>query len=352
MKKQPAWAPYAILGLFLAAGLLVFMSGSLATGGLLRDLSQTWQKLIWPLVRLTGFVSLGIFLGLLIEALGWTDRLAVLARPFMAWGHLSDQMGAAFTTAFVSGTASLSMVATFHREGSLSRREITLSVLLNNLPTFLRHLPTSSLIILSLVGKAGVVYLGLLLVAAMIRLLTILIYTHFSLPKPEITVRGKGSEVKPWPIAFREAGKVLPFRLFQILQIVVPVYLIMVLASDMGLFLWLRRAVASKVTSQFIPLEAMSVVVFSLAAESTSGYTAAGALLETGALTATQTVLALLLGSIIATPVRALRHQMPYYMGIFAPRLGVRLILVTQVFRLASLITVGVIFVLAKGILS
>jgi hypothetical protein len=96
----------------------------------------------------------------------------------------------------------------------------------------------------------------------------------------------------------------------------------------------------------------MSVVVFSLVVESTSGYAAAGALLGAGSLTTAQTILALLLGNIIATPVRALRHQTPYYMGIFPPRLGVQLVLITQAFRLGSLILVGTVFVLLVGLFS
>jgi hypothetical protein len=352
MRNQPTWSLYALLGLFLAAALLVFLSGSLASGGLLRDPLQASNRLIWPLVRLTGFVSLGLFLGQLIEVMGWTDRLVILARPFMAWGHLSQQMGAAFTTAFVSGTASLSMLKTFHQERWLSRPEVILSVLLNTFPTFLRHVPTTFFIILSLVGKAGVIYIGLILAAALLRLTVILIYTHFALPKTENPPSGRKSGAIPWSRAITDVGRVFFPRLFQILRIVVPVYVIMVLASDMGLFAWLRHALAQGITNHFIPLEAMSVVVFSLVVESTSGYAAAGALLGAGSLTTAQTILALLLGNIIATPVRALRHQTPYYMGIFPPRLGVQLVLITQAFRLGSLILVGTVFVLLVGLFS
>ena len=69
-------------------------------------------------------------------------------------------------------------------------------------------------------------------------------------------------------------------------------------------------------------------------------------MLESGALTVFQTVLALLVGNIIAAPVRALRHQMPYYMGIFGPKLGTRLVIISQTFRIASLLISGIVFTL------
>ena len=127
-------------------------------------------------------------------------------------------------------------------------------------------------------------------------------------------------------------------------MIILPVYVIILLISDMGFFLWLRKILAQGISVAFIPVEAMSVVVFSLVAEFTSGYAAAGAMLESGALTVFQTVLALLIGNIIAAPVRALRHQMPYYMGIFGPKLGTRLVVISQTFRVASLVISGVAF--------
>jgi hypothetical protein len=91
-------------------------------------------------------------------------------------------------------------------------------------------------------------------------------------------------------------------------MIVLPVYLIIALISDMGFFLWLRKSFAQGFTNTFIPIEAMSIVIFSLVAEFTSGYAVAGAMLDAGTLTVFQTVLALLLGNIISAPVRAFRH--------------------------------------------
>ena len=149
-----------------------------------------------------------------------------------------------------------------------------------------------------------------------------------------------------WKQLLEETKDKFVSRLTNILIIVLPVYLIIALISDMGFFLWLRKSLTLGVTSTFVPVEAMSIVIFSLVAEFTSGYAAAGAMLDAGTLTVSQTVLALLLGNIIAAPVRALRHQVPYYMGIFNPGLGTYLVIISQAFRLVSLIVIALIFLL------
>ena len=62
-----------------------------------------WQKLIWPLIRLLFFISIGLIAANILESLNWTRRVAALARPLVRFGHLSEQAGAAFSVAIVSG---------------------------------------------------------------------------------------------------------------------------------------------------------------------------------------------------------------------------------------------------------
>jgi hypothetical protein len=62
-----------------------------------------------------------------------------------------------------------------------------------------------------------------------------------------------------------------------------------------------------------------------------------------------QTVLALLAGNVLAFPLRALRHQLPHYMGIYAPRTGLQILALGQMLRVLSLVGVGVVFYWAYG---
>jgi hypothetical protein len=125
---------------------------------------------------------------------------------------------------------------------------------------------------------------------------------------------------------------------------VIPIYVAVFLLSNVGLFNWTRQWLAQWVVTSFLPVEALSLVVLSFAAEYTSGFAAAGALMQEGMLSTKQAVLALLVGNVVAFPIRALRHQLPRLMGIFAPRLGMQLLLLGQGFRISSLVVVGAVF--------
>jgi hypothetical protein len=86
------------------------------------------------------------------------------------------------------------------------------------------------------------------------------------------------------------------------------------------------------------------VVVFAVVAEFNSGFAAAGALMHSGGLDFKSVVLALLIGNMVATPVRALRHQLPHYMGIYSAGLGLKLLTIGQGLRVASVLLVTILY--------
>ncbi|MBM4293967.1 MAG: nucleoside recognition domain-containing protein [Deltaproteobacteria bacterium] len=296
-----------------------------------------------PLLRLLFYMGVGLLIGQVIESLNWSARLGVWAGPVLRWGRLKTECGAAFTAAFFSGILANTMLMTFYQEGKLSRREMTCTYLLNNgLPVYLLHLPTTFFIILPLTRQAGLIYLGLGLAAALLRSAALLVYTHLRFP----AAPGRSAAVDPAPAPARKPGGLgelwprFRTRFSRVVLYTIPIYLLIFLLTEKGLFMWLREAMARWVTWRFLPVEAASVVIFSVAAEFTSGMAAAGALMDAGALTVPQTVVALMLGSMVATPVRALRHQLPSHAGIFSPALGMELLIMSQTLRIASLIAV------------
>ena len=345
-KKKSPWLLYTILASLLSLALLVFFFASPNISSSFGDPSFLWKRLGKPLLRMTLLISLGLFAGQIIEATGWTGRLSTLVRPLMRWGHLSDYSGTSFTTAFVSGTAAQAMLVTFQDEGKLGRKEVILTSLLNGLPAYFLHLPTTFFIILPLAGMAGLLYLILTLIAALLRTGVLVVYSRLALSPRPLEMVAEKREGQSWKSILRDTwGKFLK-RLERIMLLVIPVYLVVMIVSQLGFFPWLRLKLAGGINSSAVPLEAMSVVIFSLVAEFTSGFAAAGALLQAGTLSIRETVIALLLGNIVATPIRALRHQLPYYMGIFRPKLGMLIIAIGQTLRVITVIIVGTVYLL------
>ena len=311
--------------------------------------NQIVTRLLWPLTRLMLFITIGLVVGQIIEVSGWITHMAILARPLFRFGHLGDHCSAAFTTAFFSGVSANAMLLDFFKEGHITRRQLFLSNFINQLPAFFLHLPTTFFIVIPLTGWAGALYFLITFLAVALRTVLFLIYGHLVLPPLEKEAEGAAartpaSKKKTFSDIWARVKSRLPRRITRITVYVVPIYTLVFVLNAMGLFKLLREALAGFVVTSFMPMESLSVIILSFAAEFTSGFAAAGALLEAGVLTIKQTVMALLLGNILAFPVRALRHQLPRYIGIFSPRMGTQILLMGQGFRITSIILVGIIY--------
>ena len=306
-----------------------------------------WNGLAVPLSRLLLSVSVGLFLGTLIEALHWTRAVAKVAQPLVRLGRLKDVAGASFSLAFFSGAAANTMLAEAYEKGEITKREVTLSNLFNSLPTYFLHLPTLFFIAAPFIGPAAVLYVGLTVLAALLRTLGIVLLGRLTLPPlPEGCVACLLADDPKWNwrAALDKTWKRFKKRLPRMVLYTVPIYVAFFFLKRWGAFDALEAAMAEHVSFlSWLPPQAMSIIVFHMAAETTAGYAAAGALVQTGGLTVKELVLALLVGNILSSPVRAVRHQFPYYAGIFKPALALNLIISNQVMRASSiaLITLG-----------
>lgn len=305
------------------------------------SLNNMWNKVGKPILRTTIFISIGLLAGQLIESLGWTARLGRLVWPLLNWARLPAPAGAAFTSSFISGVLANSILFTSWQEGKLSKRGLILANLLcNSLPVYVLHMPTTLFIALSLTGKAGVLYMVMMFAAALLRFIGAAAVSRLIMPECDACSLGEVEPKRPFREIWSETWPKFKQRLVRLIIVIVPVYLAVVLLAESGFFQWMRTAMAGWITTTIIPVEAMSLVIFSLVAEFTSGFAAAGALIQSAALTTKQAVLALLIGNVVATPVRALRHQAPQYMGIYTPAFGIQIILINQSVRVVSVVLV------------
>jgi hypothetical protein len=310
---------------------------------------QIFSGLIGPLGQLMLTIAVGLIIGQAMEAAGWTRGFATLARPLFRFGRLGDRCGAAFTAAFVSGVAANSMLQDFYKEEKITRRQLYLTNFVNQLPAFFLHLPTTFFTVISMTGAAGVLYFALTFLAALLRTLAFIGYGRLRLPPEppsaaEMAAQIAEQRASRFERVWTTVREKLPERLLQIGILVVPIYTAVFVLNRLGLFTMARDWLADAVVTAFAPIESLSIVVLSFVAEFTSGFAAAGALMDAGMLTTKQTVLALLTGNVLAFPIRALRHQLPHYMGIYSPRIGAELLVLGQVFRIASLILVGILY--------
>lgn len=308
---------------------------------------QYWHSLAWPLIKLLGAISLSLLVANCIEALNWTRFLARFARPLVRLGHLQDVIGASFSMAFFSGLTANTMLAEAHSRGRLTNLELTLANLFNSLPTYFLHLPTMVLVTVPFLGHAAVLYVGLTFAAAILRSLVIVLAGRVLLPPlPEGCVECALPDARPsWRDVLAKSWRRFKKRIVKICCITAPIWVGMYLLNASGGFAAAERFLAEHAGwLGWISPQAFSIVIFGMAAEFTAGLAAAGALLSSGELPVREVVLALLLGNLLSTPMRAFRHQFPYYAGIFKPVLAVRLIVCNQAFRAVSLLAAALVY--------
>ena len=233
------WLVLLLVGLLVAAYWLGLWPGAHQL-----SVHKLYRQLAWPLLRLLVYLGVGLLVGQAIESLGWAAKLGGWAAPLLRWGHLHKESGASFTAAFFSGILANTMLVTLYQEGRIGRREMTVTYLLNNgFAGFFLHLPTTFSIIVPLTRQAGLIYLGLTLAAALLRSALLLVYSRWRLPAEG---GGEGEVAMPDPgkkeRLLREIWQKFQRRFSRVILYTMPIYLLIFVLNDWGLFKWLQEA--------------------------------------------------------------------------------------------------------------
>ncbi|MCR5562003.1 MAG: hypothetical protein K6F46_01335 [Desulfovibrio sp.] len=317
---------------------------------------EIWDRLVWPMLRLLMGLAAGLLVANLLECLNWTRGLCRLSLPLARAAHLSETSGAAFALAFVSPASANALLSQKHAQGELSFRELMLSNLFNSLPAYVTHTPTIFLLTWPVLGLPAVIYVGLTLLAALGRTAATIALSRRMLPPPAAAPCAGQPEGSPtastsprktalWREAAQKAWLRFLKRLPRLVLFTVPVYVLMYALQVTGGFDAAKNWLAAHIAwLSIVPPQAMGIVALHLAAELGAALGAAGSLLATGGLGPQEVVLALLVGNILSTPMRALRHQLPAYAAFFAPALGLRLIAANQGLRAASMSVVALLY--------
>ncbi len=310
-------------------------------------ISALWPQVVLPIIRITFFITIGLFIANFIESLNWTHRLATFARPLIRIGRLSEVTGASFSVAFFSGVSANTMLAEAFDKGQMSKKELVLANLFNSLPRFFLHLPTIFFLTAPLIKMGALLYVGLTFSAAILQTILVVLAGRMLLPASEgsCDIPIPQNTKISWQQAFTKSIKRLKKRIGKILLFMIPVYLLFFLFNRYGLFSQIEEFIATKAWFlSWLNPQSLGIVVLHVTAEFSAGLAAASVLLAENSLTYKEVILALLVGNILSTPIRAIRHQLPYYTGIYSPQLALQLVGISQTARAFCVILVAVIY--------
>lgn len=307
-------------------------------------MDELWAALLRPMTRILTGLAAGLFVASLIEGLQWTRYLARLAAPLMRWAHLGPAAGAAFALAFFSPSSANALLGEAHARGDVSSREVMLSNLFNSLPSWLTHTPSIFFLTWPVLGFPALIYTGLTLLAAVFRTLFTVALSRALLPArplPE-TLPVPTATGSAWKNGLRSAWRRFTKRVPRLLFTAAPIYAAMFFLQRAGAFETAEQWLAAHVSPlNSLKPESLGIIVLYMGAELGAAVVAAGSMLDSGGLNAHDIVFALLVGNVLSTPLRALRHQLPAYAAYFPPGLAARLVAANQVLRAASIVAVA-----------
>lgn len=275
---------------------------------------------------------LGVILINLVTNLHLLDRLSWVARPITRFGHLRDECGLSFITAFGSPTAANSMLVDLFQKGEMGKRELYIASLANSFPAIIMHWRFMLPVLVPLLGLTGLAYFGILVIVGFVKTGLILLTGRLILPKRENDCPREKEKKRPaFRLALWESIRQSKRMIRRIAIITIPVTVATFVLIDLGVFDALTLYLSGIFKYLPIPSEGIAIIGAQFA-NSVAAYTVASNFLIKGILSGYEIIVILLVGNIL-TSIASLRYLIPYYMGIFGPRLGTELMIIATTLR-------------------
>ena len=296
----------------------------------------------------------GVFLAEVLIEGGIIGRVSFIGRPFVRLSNLPEECALAFTTAFLNTRAANAMLVGFHREGKIDKREMYIASLMNSFPSIVRHWNSLLPVLVATLGSLGVVYFGILVCIGLIKTLIFAFVGKLTLKrhagstdasrglKARVSVpKSSGSRQSrpPWRVVIRRAAVNTRKVSLPILRTMIIVTYLVSLAIAAGAFDRLIEAVRGHSHLLPFPPQEVSVAVTAMLS-GVAAYTMGANLLYSGLISEGGLIRALLLGSVLSS-VTFLRVLIPYYVGLYGPKDGTKIMLISVTVR--SLIVLSIV---------
>lgn len=298
----------------------------------------------WYLVSVIPATVIGIVLMELLIELGWVQKLGSLTAPFMRFGHLREEVGVSFLVSFGSPTAGNSMIAELNKKGLIDERETLIASLVTSFPATFIFVRDLLPILIILLGTTGLIYLSIIVFVGFFRTAITLILGRLLLPAKKPVIIQKEIKGKKFGAALRDAISTSWIPLRRIIPTIAVAAVIVFQLIDIGFFEMISVYLKGLPALRYLPPEGLPVIA-AWFASNVGAYTIAGKLLTDGILSSKDIVITLLVGRVLSSLVR-LRFTIPYYTGIFSPKLGTQIMLLSTLMQEGITVIVIILLVL------
>ena len=302
-------------------------------------------------LRITVFLSLGVFLANLAVAFGLVERIAVVSQYLTAPANLPDEVGTAILTTTASPTAGYGMLADFRESGTLDDRATLVAVTINTFFGFAQHIVTFyAPILIPILGlRVGLLYVTMRGLVALAITLTGIAAGRLLLSRSNVGTAANAAapdgghddgldddRPETREAAVREAFGETRGKVREILPRLAAIYVVVSLLvayadpimAALGQGGTTVTAAADGAASLLGLPGAAIPVVAAFALDTTSGATVLSPLVRDGTFTARTAVATMLVGGIISFAVSTFKRSIPFQYGIWGREFGSKVIAV------------------------
>lgn len=281
--------------------------------------------------RALPYSILGIFLANLALELGLFHRFFPLIRPYLRWAGFSGECGVAFLVAFGSPPTAAAMIAGFFQQGKISPRETLLAAVGTWFPqTVYESIVHLAPVAIPFLGAVGLAYIGFFLANGFLVSGVVFIAAAFLLAKNAAEAPPAGQREKPaWREALRRCLRQTVFVLKRMVLFALPVSIAALVFVNSGIL----KNLPDSFMGFVLPPEALAAIPVCLA-NPMAAYAMIADLLQREILDFRLTLLTLLMANFVTSLRYILAHRLPYHMGIFGARMGLRITAVGTLLRL------------------
>jgi hypothetical protein len=256
------------------------------------------------------------------------------------------ELGLAFLTSIGSPSAANGIMKKLLDDGTINEKELTITVLANAFPVMLMETRSMLPVMISFLGTTG---LKIFLIILLLRFIQTVIaltagrffYKHDGEFSPE--TRKVINILKGFPLIISSIKGSIP-TIKRILKITIPVTFLTYLLVETGVFRFISGHILFFTNIFPIPVEGLGIVAAYMG-HYVAAYTMAGNIITQGVLTEKEIILTLMTAKVFGSIFFAVRHSIPYYVGIYGTRTGMKLMSInTSVRNILQIIAIFIIY--------
>jgi len=287
--------------------------------------------------------AMSIFAANLLIQSGYLDRLNWILTPLTRYSGMRRELGLAFLTSMGSPSAANGIMKKLLDDRRINGRELAVTVLANAFPVMLMETRAMLPVMISFLGTTGLKIFLILLTLRFIQTVIALTAGRFIYQKDgEFMSEGKtGSSIlRGMPLIVSSIKGSIP-TVKRILKITIPVTFMTYILMGAGAFRYISQNILFFTDIFPVPSEGLGIIAAYMG-HYVAAYTMAGNIAAQGVLTEKEIILTILTAKVFGSIFFAVRHSIPYYVGIYGTRTGIKLMSLNTSVR--NLLQIGAIF--------